>query len=98
MQAEIKTIVVTRHPGLLAVLREKGVIPASCEDFYSHATADLVRGNHVIGILPLGLAAEAASITEVTLSLPPEMRGKELTEEEVRRFMTGVTSYKVTRI
>ena len=91
-------IVITRHPGLLEVLREKGVIPSSCEDFYSHATPDLVRGKDVIGILPLSLAAEANSITEITLSLPPEARGKELNADEVRRFMTGVTSYKVTRI
>lgn len=92
------TVVVTRHPGLLEVLRERGVVPQNCEDFYSHVTPDLVRGKDVIGILPLSLAAEANSITEITLSLPPEARGKELNADEVRRFMTGVTSYKVTRI
>ena len=92
------TVVVTRHPGLLEVLRERGVVPQNCEDFYSHATPDLVRGRDVIGILPLSLAAEANSITEITLSLPPEARGKELNADEVRRFMTGVNTYKVTRI
>ena len=92
------TVVVTRHPGLLEVLRERGVIPQSCEDYHSHVTPDLVRGKDVIGILPLSLAAEANSITEITLSLPPEARGKELNADEVRRFMTGVNTYKVTRI
>lgn len=91
-------IVITRHPGLLEVLREKGVIPQSCEDYHSHATPDLVRGKNVIGVLPLSLAAEAESITEITLNLPPEARGKELNADEVRRFMTGVNTYKVTRI
>ena len=91
-------VVVTRHPGLLEVLREKGVIPQDCQDYYSHASPELVRGRDVVGVLPLHLAAEANSVTEVALNLPPEARGRELTADEVRKYMTGVHTYKVTRI
>ena len=94
----MNTIVVTRHPGLLEVLRERGVVPQNCEDYYSHVTPELVRGKAVIGVLPLHLAAEADSVTEVALNLPPEARGRELTADEVRKYMIGVHTYKVTRI
>ena len=91
------SIVVTRHPGLLAVLKEKGIVTEEAR-VLSHVTAEEVRGQHVIGVLPLALAAEAETITEVSLNLPPELRGKELSEEQVRAFMTGINTYTVRRL
>ena len=90
-------IVVTRHPGLVTVLTERGLVPVGVS-VIAHATPKDVQGMDVIGVLPLSLAALANSVTEVTLNLPLELRGKELTAEQIRSYMTGVTSYKVTRI
>lgn len=92
-----KTIVVTRHSALLTVLIERGLVQPNTP-VLQHVTASDVTGNHVIGVLPLALAALTESLTEVTLDLPQELRGKELTAEQVRQYMTGITTYKVTKL
>lgn len=90
-------VVVTRHPALVEYLTELGVVPADTE-VVTHATAEQVRGRHVFGVLPLHLAAEAASVTEVTLHVPAELRGVELTLEQVRQFAGPLVEYKVSRV
>lgn len=90
-------VVVTRHPALVEYLTELGVVPAGVE-VVTHATAEQVRGRHVFGVLPLHLAAEAASVTEVTLRVPAELRGVELTLEQVRQFAGPLVEYKVSRV
>lgn len=88
------TIVVTRHPALVAHLRKIGLIKADAS-VIAHASPDDVRGQHVIGVLPLSLAALAASVTEVPLNLPAELRGQELTEEQVARYAGDPVTYVV---
>ena len=88
-------IIVTRHPALVEVLREDFGIDGPV---LAHATADDVRGKRVVGVLPLHLAAVAESVTQVTLNLPPELRGKELTVEEVRKHLKGLTTYRVEEV
>ncbi len=78
-------LVVTRHPALFQYLVEEGIIPSDAR-LLEHATADDVRGKHVIGVLPLQFAAEAASITTIPLNITPELRGVELSVEQVRRI------------
>lgn len=90
-------IVVTRHPSLVTLLGEQGLVGEEVE-VVAHATADDVRGKHVIGVLPLALAAEAETITEATLRVPPEARGRELSLDEVRECFQGLTTYKVVRL
>jgi hypothetical protein len=87
-------IVVTRHPALVEYLVEAGYISASTE-VVSHASEETVAGKHVFGVLPLRLAALAASITEVPLDLPPQLRGVELTIEQVRQYAGKPTTYVV---
>lgn len=90
------TVVVTRHPALVEYLREHGVIDASAE-VIQHATDADVRGRHVVGILPLHLAELCASVTEVSLRIPQDMRGCELTLGQVREFATGIRRYAVRK-
>lgn len=89
-------VVVTRHPALVEYLREEGVIDETTE-IIEHASPDDVRGRHVIGVLPhhLSASAEAASVTEVPLNLPPELRGQELTVEQVRQYAGEPSTYVV---
>ena len=96
-EADRRPVVVTRHPALVEYLTELGVVPAGTE-VVTHATAEQVRGRHVFGVLPLHLAAEAASVTEVTLRVPAELRGVELTLEQVRQFAGPLVEYKVSRV
>ena len=94
--AEPETVVVTRHHALVEVLRERGLIDDGVR-VISHATVDDVRGRRVIGVLPMHLAAEAAEVVVVDLSLLAELRGQELSASQVRAHMGAVTTYVVTR-
>ena len=91
---EAGRVVVTRHPGLVAHLRQIGLVSDDvC--VIGHADADAVRGKHVIGVLPLRLAALAASVTEVPLDIPAELRGVELSAEQVARYAGQPVTYVV---
>lgn len=96
MTAHPTTVVVTRHPALVEHLRREGIISADAE-VITHATPEQVTGRHVIGVLPLRLAALAASVTEVPLNVPAELRGQELTLEQVRRYAGAPITYTVRR-
>jgi len=89
-------LVVTRHPGLVSYLMELGLATAETQ-VIAHATAETVAGRHVCGVLPHSLSCLCASFTEVPLSLPAELRGQELTLEQVRRYAGLPVTYTVRR-
>ena len=78
-------IVVTRHPCLVDYLKETGL------------TSHDVRGKNVCGVLPHSLSCLTASFTEVPLSLPAELRGVELTLEQIKRYAKPAVTYIVRR-
>jgi hypothetical protein len=90
-------VVVTRHAALVTYLVEAGIIGPDAR-VIEHATDDDVRGRHVIGVLPLRLAAMAETITEVPLIVPPEARGRELSVEDIRTFAGTPTTYCVRKM
>jgi hypothetical protein len=92
---DMETVVVTRHQNLLKYLKEICLVTGNEIVITGNATPDDVRGKHVIGVLPNFLAAEAACLTEVPLRIPQELRGRELSIEEIREFAGEPTSYKV---
>lgn len=77
----MRTIIVTRHAGLVEWLARHGITG----EVISHVSEpETVRGRVVIGALPMHLAAETECIGSVSLpGLPPEKRGAELTVEEM---------------
>lgn len=87
-------VVVSRHAGLVDYLREIGIIDAATP-VLPHATADDVLGKHVVGVVPLHLAAAAALVTEVPLDLPFELRGLELSADQVRLHARPPVTYRV---
>ena len=89
-------VVVTRHTGLVEFLVERGAL-GSHVPVVAHATAATITGKNVLGVLPLHLAALAASVTEATLQLTPDQRGKELDLSEVRKAFTGFNTYVVSK-
>jgi hypothetical protein len=92
----MKTIVVTRHPSYIRHLVNIGLISPGAE-VVARASPKNVRGKHVITSgLPLHLAALAARLTTVPLFLPAELRGKELSLEEVERTAQPPSSYVVS--
>ena len=91
-------VVVTRHPALVEYLIESEVINEEAPVITGNANISDIEGRHVIGILPLRLAAYAASITEVSLDIPFDQRGKELTIDQIREYENGEETYTVERI
>jgi putative CRISPR-associated protein (TIGR02620 family) len=91
------TVIVTRHPALVQYLHEIG-LTTGAETVLSHVSEADVTGRVVIGVLPLHLAAVAERVIEVPLSVPPELRGVELTLEQVRQHAGTPVAYSVRRV
>jgi len=89
-------LIVTRHNGLVEYLKEEGIVGDNVE-VIAHASPEAVTGRHVIGVLPHNLSCLTASFTEVPLSLPPGLRGKELTAGDVRKYAGKPATYIVRR-
>lgn len=90
-------VVVTHHPALLEVLRELPGLDLSGARVIAPATPEDVEGRVVVGVLPMRLAALTSRYLELSLDLPPELRGKELTADEVREHLEGLEEYIVIR-
>lgn len=93
-----KQPVITRHKALLAYLLDKNFIKEGEYKLIEHANYKDVEGQDVIGVLPLQLASYAKSVTEVPLNLTPEMRGKELTFDEVSKIAGKPVQYIVREV
>jgi putative CRISPR-associated protein (TIGR02620 family) len=87
-------LIVTRHPGLVQYLTEEGIVSADVETI-SHASPEAITGRHVLGVLPHSLSCLTASFTEIPMRLPAELRGKELTVEDVRKYAGAPVTYHV---
>jgi len=94
MKRLVFDLVVTRHPALVAYLREQGLIDSSTP-VLAHASPEDVRDKAVLGVLPLALASAANVVGEIPLSLAPEMRGRELSLSEVRAVAGPLRVYRV---
>lgn len=91
-------LIVTRHPGLVEYLHEIGLADAETV-VKAHATPDVVKGKHVCGVLPHSLSCLCETFTEVPLlNLPQELRGAELTVEQVRQFAGAPVTYRVLSV
>lgn len=90
-------LIVTRHQGLVEYLTEIGLADSTTE-VVSHASPDAVAGKNVCGVLPHSLSCLCESFTEIPLVLPADLRGKELTCEDVRQYAGQPVTYKVVRV
>ncbi len=91
---ESPVVIVTRHQGLVKWLEARGI---TGEVKAQVGPAD-VEGKHVIGVLPLALAARAVSITTVDMpGLRPDQRGVDLTPEEMDAAGATLATYMVLK-
>lgn len=75
------TYIISRHAATVEWLRECGY---DGEVIAHVSDPSILKGQIVIGNLPLHLAAQAALVGAVEFDLPAEMRGQELTIEWLR--------------
>lgn len=89
-------VVITRHSGLVQYLQDIKLIDDTAT-VISHATADDVTGKHVVGVLPHSLSVLTDTFTEIPLvNLPAEMRGKELSADDMRDYAGDPVTYRVS--
>ena len=88
------TIIVTRHSGLIDWLAQHGITGK----VIAQATPDDVRGKYVIGVLPLSLASLADKITTVDYNCPFDLRGVELTPQQLDDFGAKMNTYIVSKL
>jgi len=88
------TLIITRHPGLVEFLKAKGYVPLDAE-VKTHASGEDVAGKDVWGVLPHNLSCLCNTFTEVPLNLPAELRGVELTKEQVEQYAGEPVTYQV---
>lgn len=91
---KIDTIIVTRHPGLVEWLNKQGIEG----EVKASVTIDDIRGKHVIGALPAHIAQLAAYVTSVDYFCPFEMRGKDLTANQLDEYGAQLFDYRVVPV
>ena len=91
---------ITRHSGAVAWAREEGIEAAQLID---HLDVERIQpGDTVVGTLPVNLAAQVCArggrYLHLSLDLPPEWRGRELSAEDMRRFGARVEEFSIVSI
>lgn len=93
------TYFVSRHPGALAWAAEEGI---QVDQLITHLDTEIIQpGDQVIGSLPVNLAAEVCQrggrYLNLSLALTPELRGHELTVEQMRACGARLEEYQIER-
>ncbi|MDQ5911221.1 MAG: hypothetical protein QG599_3318 [Pseudomonadota bacterium] len=88
---------VSRHPGAQAWAAEEGII---VDVVIPHLDPSTIQpGDTVIGTLPIHLAAQVCArggrFLHLSLEVPPDWRGQELTAADLRRFGARLEAYRV---
>jgi len=93
----MSTYFITRHPGAHQWASEAGIAVDAVLDHLDPARVQ--PGDRVIGILPVHLAADVCRrggrYFNLSLDLPPEARGRELSAEEMQRYGARVEEFIV---
>ena len=89
---------VSRHQGAIAWARQQGIEAV----FVDHLDPHQVRpGDTVVGTLPVPLVAEinakGARYFHLSINLPQELRGRELSAEELRSLGAKLEEYSAAR-
>ena len=90
---------VSRHPGALEWTARKGL---HIDRFATHLDpAEVQRGDTVIGSLPVNLAAvvcqRGARYLNLSVVVPAELRGKELSADQLEKLGARLEEYRVER-
>lgn len=89
--------IVSRHPGAIAWVKKH--YPAFKEFILlSRISEDQIKGNTIIGTLPINLAVLADEYWHLSMSVPYYMKGKELTVQDMEEYGCNLVKYKIERI
>ena len=91
---------ISRHSGALAWAAEEGM---HIDQLIEHLDPAIIQpGDTLIGSLPVNLAADVCArggrYLHLSLDLPPDLRGRELSVEQMRACGARVEEYQVRRL
>ena len=97
----MKILVVTRHTATCNWLKTQ--LEGHALHFTAHFSHEMAEGFEVVvGILPINLVADLNALGirffMVTMDVPAELRGKELTEEQMVECNVKLEQFSVLRI
>ena len=91
----MSTWFITRHPGAIAWAMRRGL--AVDRQLAHLAPEQIAPGDTVIGTLPVNLVARVCArggrYLHLSLDLPAEARGRELTADELERYGARLEAY-----
>ncbi|WP_019627863.1 CRISPR-associated protein Csx16 [Thioalkalivibrio sp. AKL10] len=95
-----RTYFVTRHPGAVEWARRQGL---AVDESLAHLNPEILQpGDRVLGTLPVHLAAQVcergARYLHLSLDLPAEARGRELSADELEACGVRLEEYRVTPV
>ena len=90
---------ITRHPGAIEWAARQGV---SVDRQIAHLDPDDIQpGDIVIGTLPVQLAAQVCArggrFYNLSLDIPPEARGRELSADDLERYGARLEEYLINK-
>lgn len=88
---------VSRHPGAIVWCQRQ---PLAIDAILPHLDPALISaGDQVIGTLPLPMVAEVqrrgARYLHLSVPIPPELRGQELSADQLDKLGASLTEYQV---
>ena len=96
------TLLISRHPSAIAWVKSKVRVDAVLTHLTDNDIANLTSEHTVIGTLPIHLAAvvceKGAKFVYLSLDTPPELRGAELTVEQMDALGARLESYRIERL
>ncbi len=92
------TLFVTRHAGAVEWARRQGIAARAV----AHLDPETIGpGDRVLGILPVHVAARVCErggrYFHLSLDLPPEARGRELSADDMERHGAQLTEFSIRR-
>ncbi|MBD3768332.1 MAG: CRISPR-associated protein Csx16 [Gammaproteobacteria bacterium] len=95
------TLLISRHPSAIAWVKSKVAVDKVLTHLTENDLAKLTADDTVIGTLPVHLAAavceKGTSFVYLSLDTPPELRGAELSIEQMDALGARLESYHVER-
>lgn len=94
------TFFISRHPGAREWAAEEGIV---VDRQIAHLDTEIIQpGDVVIGTLPVNLAARVCQrggrYLHLSLELPPDWRGRELSADDLRQIGAQVQEYRIVPV
>ena len=93
------TYFISRHQGALEWIKKQGITVDLC---LSHIEPEQIKkGDTILGTLPINIVAminqQGANYLHLSLQLPADKRGQELTVQEMEQYQAKLEAYEVIK-